>query len=469
MGQACEAGHLVVHVHGGLVDRAAGEGIATRLDPRYRATGAIPLFPVWESGLLETVRNNLGAVAKEALFRVLVDRLQDLVLRKFGQDDGTRAAGSLPPIDTSVHREQWRKALQENDASQLPAEPAPGPGLTELQELEERALEQELATDLELLQVTAEVANALRPAEEVAADQATRSAAAPVRRSAATLMDPDALEELLEEDVTGTRSVVTAWKVAKAIAKVGARVLRRYLAGRDHGLHATIVEETLRAFYLGNIGGLLWKTMKGDTADHFGGDPQVHGGTAILEALAHRLDAGDRPRVTLVGHSAGSVFLGHFLAASEARLGDRLSFDVALLAPAATFDLAAATYARHRSRITGLRMFTMTDANERADRLVPVLYPHSLLYFISGVLEPQADEPLLGMQRFFDSEAFPAVSFPTLAEGKAMLDTFPHAHVWSVAQQGAGRSSSAVSHGGFDDDPDTLESLEHLLKEGFGA
>ena len=42
----------------------------------------------------------------------------------------------------------------------------------------------------------------------------------------------------------------------------------------------------------------------------------------------------------------------------------------------------------------------MTDELEQADRLIPVIYPHSLLYFVSGVLEDEADKPLLGMERY---------------------------------------------------------------------
>ena len=37
-------------------------------------------------------------------------------------------------------------------------------------------------------------------------------------------------------------------------------------------------------------------------------------------------------------------------------------------------------------------MFTMTDENEKKDRLVPVIYPHSLLYLVSGVVEPEVDQ-----------------------------------------------------------------------------
>src|SRR5687767_6525247 len=60
---------LVVHVHGGLVSESRALAGAERLLPIYREAGAYPIFLVWESGLLETLRNNLGDIAADKLFR----------------------------------------------------------------------------------------------------------------------------------------------------------------------------------------------------------------------------------------------------------------------------------------------------------------------------------------------------------------------------------------------------------------
>ena len=62
------------------------------------------------------------------------------------------------------------------------------------------------------------------------------------------------------------------------------------------------------------------------------------------------------------------------------------------LAPASRIQLFADVITSHGRRLGNFRMFTMSDALERKDRLVPVIYPHSLLYFISGVLESAYDE-----------------------------------------------------------------------------
>ena len=49
------------------------------------------------------------------------------------------------------------------------------------------------------------------------------------------------------------------------------------------------------------------------------------------------------------------------------------------------------------------RMFTMTDELEKEDDC-KAIYPASLLYLISGILEDRDDTPIAGMMRFYDSD-----------------------------------------------------------------
>ncbi|MEM8885812.1 MAG: hypothetical protein AAGD14_17235 [Planctomycetota bacterium] len=466
--EGVEHGHLVLHFHGGLVSEASGRATAAALEPVYEAAGAYPIFPVWESGLLETIRNNLEKVGNELFFRLVLKRVRAIVMRKFAQDDGGRAAGTVPAVDVTAEEAAVDQALDLGDLARMPTEPVPQAGMTELTDAEILALEQELATDPVLAQATAEVSASLRSEAEIAQEVASRSADAPVVGSTKTLMDPDAIDALLERDAPGARGIMTIWKVAKAVVKVAARVIHRYLAGRDHGFHATIVEEILRAAYVSNIGGYIWSTMKEDTADHFKADAELYGGTAILSVLAERLQAGATPRVTLVGHSTGAVFIAHFLEAARQRLPDSMKFDVVLLAPASTFRLSSERITGNMDRIAGLRMFTMTDENERNDRLVPVLYPHSLLYFVSGVVEDEVDMPLIGMQRYFDEDAYPSDAFPSVELFRRHMDDVEHGIVWSVSTGTPGLESAALKHGDFDEDEKTRASMQHLIRHGFG-
>ena len=203
--------------------------------------------------------------------------------------------------------------------------------------------------------------------------------------------------------------------------------------------------------------------MKKDTADAFGADGQTFGGTALLEELASRTWAS--PPV-LVGHSTGAVYICNLLEHADAALPPEQTFDVVLLAPACDFRLMDETLALHGDRIARLRIFCMLDERERADRLVAVVYPRSLLYFVSGALEAEPDWPLLGMQRFHGSDGpFSAAAFPEIDRVRRRLAERPDSEVWSVANGGDGLASGAVHHGDFDNDQATLASLQHFVRD----
>ena len=87
---------IVIHFHGGLVNYDRGRGVAERLYSEYLDAGAYPIFLVWESGLIETIVNNLDQIRQEDLFRLLWKRLAGIVLRKFNQSASQRAANDLP-------------------------------------------------------------------------------------------------------------------------------------------------------------------------------------------------------------------------------------------------------------------------------------------------------------------------------------------------------------------------------------
>jgi hypothetical protein len=73
--QLVAAPRAVIHIHGGLVNKLSGLSAAHRLDSYYRAAGVLPVFPVWESGLFETIGNNSKEIFEEKLFQALLKRL----------------------------------------------------------------------------------------------------------------------------------------------------------------------------------------------------------------------------------------------------------------------------------------------------------------------------------------------------------------------------------------------------------
>jgi hypothetical protein len=237
---------------------------------------------------------------------------------------------------------------------------------------------------------------------------------------------------------------------------------------------ATAIEELLRALYAGHAAQQVWLQMKADTAQAFGDDP-AQGGTAFIDALVSGWEAGYRPRILLVGHSAGAIYICNFLAELDRRLGGAaaladLRCELVLLAPGCDFGLLTNTVTRWPHRIAAIRCFGLDDARESADTLrlkgVPV-YPRSLLYLVSGALEDESDSPLVGMQRYYSDQppydAIPGINAVRRFFTDQGVDT-----LWAAADGGPGRQTDARGHGQIDDeDAATLDSLKHIIRQGF--
>lgn len=455
--------HVVIHFHGGLVKYSSGIEIAERLLPIYKSKNTYPLFFVWESGLIETLTNNFSEIASEKLFRILWKRIAKIAKRKFGQTDGDRAVFVLPPADTIAMEQGIDMALDEADPTFLqPTEVEIPAGLDDLGDFERRTLENELLFDAQLNFEIHKVSNELRDPATVEGELKSRSSR--IQGSSATLMDPRALDRFVDRPVPGHRGLISTAKMIKAIVAIAARVISRFVKGRGHGFHATIVEEILRELYLANVGEFVWSTMKKDTADAFKPDGNVYGGTALLEALAANITADDIPKITLIGHSTGAIYISRFLDHATKVLPPNQQFRVVFLAPASTCELTAATLEAHKSRISDFRMFTMTDEYEKKDQLVKVLYPHSLLYFVSGVVEGGYDVPLVGMERYYDQNEYPTAAYPGVATVRDYVQSDPNHAVWSVNTTGSsGHRSASEKHGDFDNDQETLNSIKHFL------
>ena len=373
----------------------------------------------------------------------------------------------LPALDTTGLEQAIDRALDGDGLDRLvETEPAVVPGVAELGDFERLALENELLMDAQLTMEAQQVSMGLRDPAEVAAELGSRSAR--VQGSSRTLLDPRALDRLVERPVPGHRGLLSTAKLVKGIVAVAARVIARFVSGRHHGFHATVVEEILRELYLANVGEGIWGLMKQDTADAFGDDGDVHGGTALLQSLQNAVDPAAPPRVTLIGHSTGAIYVSRFLDKAVALLPPGQRFEVVFLAPAATFGVTADTLTHHEDRLDAFRMFTMSDDFERRDQLVKVLYPHSLLYFISGVLEGGGDVPVVGMARFYDRARFPDGAFPAVARVRNYVGADAARAVWSVSDASTpGHRSASEHHGDFDNEELTLQSLEHILRAGF--
>lgn len=119
-------------------------------------------------------------------------------------------------------------------------------------------------------------------------------------------------------------------------------------------------------------------------------------GLAARTMLANLKDT----KLHVIGHSAGAILLGNFIAAlarSEAKVAS-----CELWAPACTVDFALKTFgaALKDGRLAAARTVieVLSDANEKRHYTVPALYSKSLLYLVSRALEPDHKTPVLGME-----------------------------------------------------------------------
>ena len=155
-------------------------------------------------------------------------------------------------------------------------------------------------------------------------------------------------------------------------------------------------------------------------------------------------------RLHLIGHSAGSIAHSHIVH----RLCERgWTFETLnLMAPAVTVNLFNETVIpRLKDRkLKQLNEFHLTDVVEQADPTCkPILYyTRSLLYLVSESFERGKQTPLVGMEKYFDQHI-----------GRLGLK---NVKAWTSP---AGASQS-TTHGGFDDDKATRDSVISLITTG---
>ncbi len=238
------------------------------------------------------------------------------------------------------------------------------------------------------------------------------------------------------------------------------------LFGRTRGLQPTrglgkaildakdaVLEMTLRG-----AGTAVWSAIK--KFSELSSAPE--GGAAFTAGLLGKFVADHKDaeiEIHACGHSAGAIFHSHFLPVL-ARTGVVVR-DLFFLAPAITvrdfIDRLGGRIGRGKE-ISRSTMFTMTRAAERVDNVAKI-YNQSLLYFVSRACEPLREEPLLGLDE----------SLRESTEMRALwgLDDSAGAAgeiVFSPNREKDGISASnSTTHGGFDNDYTTLNSIARRI------
>lgn len=439
---------LTLYFHGGLVDENSAETSILRvmnaLAEREKPNAEVLSF-IWKTGFLETVRDNLDEIFKSKFGTSLLKWTIRAVTKKLKVDFAKATVNdglSLNEIEQELNASVVEKRAPFNELEVELDSKAKGPNIHGIDEND-----QELIAVLQMeMESRYGFNNNLFEAEW---------AGLPGKR----LLSPD-VDPVIVDIPKGEKGILAWGKLAAAIVKVTVNVIKRYLKDRDHGLQATVIEEICRAYFVSDAGQWIWGNMKTKAEEMWGKPGCV--GFDFMNSLEQEL-----PGITLnlVGHSAGSVAICELLKQRRARNWLVPVKKICWWAPACHADLFLDQIIEHQSDYHQFRMYTMKDSYERNDALVnafPWIYPSSLLYFISGVLEDEADTPLAGMARYHQQQG-PYKGSPFDAINKFLHES--QRLVLSKTGLGdPGFESDAVDHGGFSEDGLTLKSLSEYMR-----
>ena len=247
-----------------------------------------------------------------------------------------------------------------------------------------------------------------------------------------------------------------------------ARLLRPQGGVRDWltGLKEHVSEARDRALEVaaGAIAKPIWSQMKQNAA----ASVEAGRSTALVaDHLADLASGVEGLEIHLVGHSAGSILLGHFLDAAKTRgLTVR---SCSLYAPACTIDFANDHY---RPAVAGgvmakedLHVHVLSDAREREDTVMGT-YGKSLLYLVSRALETTHKTPLLGLANVFFTTAQPVEAWNDAKPIQAALTNWRtwwqgqanNLHVVDTREVSTGPQGPWIpaAHGCFDNHADTI-------------
>lgn len=435
---------IAIHLHGGLINEKSGMEIAEKMLPVYHNAKSHSIAIVWETGLLETIVQNLNTIYTTKLFKKLLKH----VILHAGNHLGltSRRRSSANSIYYSDIEQNINKDKPFDDFKFVPAKMRDETDL--LSESKLKALEQEIEDDIYLH---------IDEFKELLKEEALDT----------QLLDQSRISQETKEK----RGVIA---IIKAIVIIVTKVIKRYVHKTHHHFYPTVVEEILRYFYLTDQGAWVWNGMKNAAVNMWLPNNNLtgldqHAGTYLLDKLAALQRRKPDIAIDLIGHSAGSIAICQMLkAAANYNLNLKIRH-ILFLAPACTADLFKSEIIDHPNRYQHFRMFTMRDDFECNDSLVKGLYTHSLLYFISGVLEDEVDKHILGMERYlsgktpYDKAPYLAVKNYLQQEGTNRIVLSNTEKITPNAELGF--CSTSETHGDFDDDPSTRDSLTHMIRE----
>jgi hypothetical protein len=469
---------LLLHLHGGLVDAQHGRETANRLTgPPPQGWGLsddwTQAYVVWRTGVWETLQNNwLDLAHNDRLYQIVLRKLMEFVAGKLGVPGvagrSAAAAASLTPAEIAkrLRGEGDRRAPFADVDVQIELATPQGRGpVIAPQDDASLGLEFQdfISQDAEFNNAVADIDAVVN---EAVAGRAALSAGDKERGEASyRRLDPRVRAPIERLKPDGTEGRIAAVGVGifliKHAGRIAMRSFGRFRTRRDHGFHATLVEEVAREMYGDFVGATIWNMMVKDAADHFapGGF-----GLDLLRAVPD-----DNPvHIVVTAHSAGSIWAARMLEAIKAT-NKPITLSLFLLAPAARTDLFAEALNAAGDRIVRWRMFTMSDEYERKDAVIGhdkgYIYPSSLLYLVSGLFEELGaeafpDAPILGMQRFVGATWLNDAKETAAGQRIAAFFGAPD---HGIAYSPAPGVTTADTHSGFCSEPLTLASVREFM------
>jgi hypothetical protein len=211
-----------------------------------------------------------------------------------------------------------------------------------------------------------------------------------------------------------------------------------------------------------SAGTALWSEMK-ENARLSSRHPDGIGAMQLLARYATaaigKLDGDTRAawELHVVGHSAGCIYASYAVSALDS-LGVAFK-TLQFMAPAIRVDEFKAQVLGPigESLCPRPSLYILSDVGERDDQVGP--YGKSLLYLVSNAFEGRRETPLLGMERYLVSDPEANALFGPPIDGLPSV-------VVAGLDQGPGSISRSSTHGGFDNDPDTLNSVLYRILGG---
>ncbi|MEM8862506.1 MAG: alpha/beta hydrolase [Chloroflexota bacterium] len=423
--------NLVLYFHGGLTPRAVAESSAKLMFNKFGTATRHTISPIWETGGGET----LQSIISKHVDLPIVNRLIKWVRSKADTRQETESAVLSPEVENAESTESWLEPLSEAELDFIEAE-----------------LVKEFQADLDQdLDFQTEVS--------MASEETIQNHFNELNNDITLEMEPiDDSEGTLEFG-----ALLDLPRLPFRLAGVTRRVIGRERSGRGHGSKATIIEELVREFSAGAVKS-LWDDMKkrAQTMWHMPTRGEFKPAEYFLFKLAELKKKKPDLAIDLIGHSAGSIVIAHFLAAAD--FEHELTFrNVIFLAPAATMDLFHDEIVTYPQRFQRFRMFTMNDMREQEDNIEfnnIEIYNRSLLYFVAGVLETEVDQPLSGMHRYMTSQE-PFNDYKLKRINRFLNENDRLALAGEPT--GGGGETDATTHGGYYAEAKTLATMADMF------